>query len=66
MPSKPGAILYSTTLHLWEVWRLGRPVAQGSLDACQNAYPNTPEPSEMQYRLARNDPQNRYPIEEEA
>lgn len=51
-------------LHRWEVWRHGRPVAHGSLPACQQAYPDAPEPSERQHRLARNDPMNRYPEED--
>jgi hypothetical protein len=48
-------ILYSTSFHRWEVWRGGRPVAHGTLDACLQAYPRTPEPSADQRRLARND-----------
>lgn len=59
-PANPGVILYSTSFHKWEVWRQGRPVAHGSLADCQAAYPHAPEPSEMQHRLARNDPQNPY------
>jgi hypothetical protein len=52
-------ILYSTSLHRWEVWYKGSPVAHGSLEACREAYPKAPEPSEMQYRLAANDPAHR-------
>ena len=48
-------IMYSTSFHRWEVWSGGRPVAHGSLDSCQRAYPAAPEPSENQLRLARDD-----------
>ncbi len=51
----PTVILYSTTLHTWEVWRQGRPLAHGSLDACMAAYPDALPVSEHQRHLAAAD-----------
>ena len=51
----PQVILYSTTLHCWEVWQQGRPLAQGSLEACQQAYPDAFPVSDRQRRLAAED-----------
>ncbi len=53
--AKGHVILYSTSLHTWEVWAGGRPVGEGTLSGCKAAYPDAPEPSETQYMLERND-----------
>lgn len=45
-------LLYSTTLRMWEVWQMGRPLCAGSLEACQNAHPDVPEPGYSQRLLA--------------
>lgn len=37
---KEQVILYSTSLHTWEVWQQGRSLAHGSLDSCMAAFPN--------------------------
>lgn len=50
-------LLYSTTLHTWEVWSQSRPLAHGPLAACQAAYPDAIGPSEHQLRLAAEDPE---------
>ena len=51
----PQVILYSTSLHTWEVWQTGRPLANGSLDACRAAYPDAWLP-DSQLRIAEGDP----------
>lgn len=52
-------ILYSTSFHRWEVWQGGSVQAHGSLENCQRAYPAAQEPTEMQYRLATQDAEQR-------
>lgn len=54
MPS-PTVILYSTSLHAWEVWQNGRPAARGSLEACQAEYPAALPVSERQRGIALRD-----------
>jgi hypothetical protein len=40
--SKPQThvLLYSTSIHTWEVWAFGRPIAHGTLESCQREYPD--------------------------
>lgn len=52
-------ILYSVSLHTWEVWETGRPIAHGRLEACQWEYPEAIPPDERQLRLAAEDHQRR-------
>jgi hypothetical protein len=41
-------LLYSTSLETWEVWQMGRPIAHGTLENCQRAYPDlTPGYSQL-------------------
>lgn len=51
----PKVLLYSVTLHTWEVWQTSRPISHGSLEACQAAHPDAQGPSERQLRLADED-----------
>ena len=53
--ARPTVILYSTSLHAWEVWQQGRPLAHGSLESCQHAYPDALPVSDHQQRLAIED-----------
>lgn len=48
-------VLYSTSLHTWEVWSQSRPLAHGSLEACLAAYPDAGPASERQLALAAAD-----------
>lgn len=54
--NNPKVILYSTSLHTWEVWREGRPLGHGSLAACQRAHPDAIGPSQRQRDLEAGDP----------
>lgn len=56
--SAPVVILYSTSLHCWEVWSQSRPLAQGSLEACVEAYPQAPPVTERQFALEASDPRS--------
>lgn len=55
MTSHPKVILYSTTLHCWEVWQTSRPLGYGSLEACQAAYPDALPVAASQIALAMKD-----------
>lgn len=55
MGKPPKVILYSTSLHTWEVWSQGRPLGHGSLEACQIAYPDALPVSDDQRRIAAGD-----------
>lgn len=44
----PVVILYSTSLHTWEVWQQSRPLAHGSLASCREAYPHADPVSQHQ------------------
>lgn len=48
-------ILYSTSLHKWEVWQAGQPIAFGSLEAYIRHFPEAMEVSERQLALAEMD-----------
>lgn len=52
MPTAPKVILYSTSLHAWEVWSQSRPLAKGSLEACLATYPDAEPVSDHQRLLA--------------
>lgn len=52
MPTAPKVILYSTSLHTWEVWSQSRPLAQGSLKSCRDTYPDAEPVSDHQRLLA--------------
>lgn len=52
MSKQVQVILYSTTLHTWEVWASSRPIGHGSLEACQSVFPNAVGPSLRQVRIA--------------
>ena len=52
MPTAPQVILYSTSLHAWEVWSQSRPLAQGTLAACRDAYPDAEPVSDHQRLIA--------------
>jgi hypothetical protein len=51
----PVVLLYSVTLHTWEAWQTGRPLARGSLDACLKAFPEAMEIAVSQVILADRD-----------
>lgn len=56
----PSVILYSTTLHQWEVWKQGRPLARAThLPALEQAYPGAMKPSQTQLLLAAEDARRR-------
>ncbi len=55
MRGHPKVILYSTSLHTWEVWRASRPLKRGSLEDLTALYPEAMKPSPMQLQLAEED-----------
>jgi len=61
MASMVQVILYSTTLHAWEVWANSRPLGYGSLEACQLFFPDAEGPSLHQARLADSDRRTQLP-----
>lgn len=52
----PKVILYSTSLHAWEVWRQGRPIGQAThWQTLKRHFPAAEGPSDAQLRLAEGD-----------